>query len=211
MLLRFCALAVALLGATAPASAHHAMGGGLPRSAFEGFVSGLGHPLLGLDHAAFLLGAGIAAAFLPRALGLTLAFVIATIAGCLLNVSGVMLPLAEIVVAASVVLLGTLVLSGRRFAGALYAGLFIVAGLFHGYAYGQSILGAEQSPLFAYLIGVAVVQTFVALAMTGVVRSIWNAATPDAMSTRLTGALVAGIGAAFLFEQVETLLFGPLV
>lgn len=184
------------------------MGGALPSSIAEGLLSGLGHPLIGLDHAAFLLGAGIAAAFLPSALTSILAFVAATVAGCLLNVCGVTLPLAEIVVALSVVLLGALVLSGRRVAGAFYGGLFLIAGLFHGFSYGQSILGAEQPPLAAYLIGFAAIQLVVSLAATGLVRSIWNAATPDAISTRLTGALVAGIGAAFLFEQIETLLLG---
>jgi urease accessory protein len=184
------------------------MGGALPGSALEGLLSGLGHPLIGLDHAAFLIGAGIAAAFMPSALTTIMTFVAATVAGCLLRVSGVGLPMAEIVVASSVVMLGALVLSGRRFAGALYGTLFIVAGLFHGFAYGESIVGAEQPPLAAYLIGFATIQLLVALAVTGVVRSIWNAATPDAISTRLTGALVAGVGAAFLFEQIETLLLG---
>ncbi len=208
MVLRLFAFLAAALGAASPALAHHPMGGSLPSSVLEGLLSGLGHPLIGLDHAAFLLGAGIAAAFLPSALTAVLGFVAATIAGCLLNVYGVTLPLAEIVVAASVVLLGALVLSGRRVAGSSYGVLFIVAGLFHGFAYGESILGAAQPPLAAYLIGFATIQLVVALAVTGLVRVIWNAATPDTISTRLAGALVAGIGAAFLFEQVEMLLIG---
>ncbi len=211
MVLRLVVFLAAALGVSSPALAHHAMGGSLPSSVLEGFLSGIGHPLIGLDHAAFLLGAGIAAAFLPSALTPILGFVAATVAGCLLNVYGVTLPMAEIVVAASVVLLGALVLSGRRVAGSSYGALFMVAGLFHGFAYGESILGAAQPPLAAYLIGFATIQLVVALAVTGLVRVIWNAATPDAISTRLTGALVAGIGAAFLFEQVETLLLGAAV
>lgn len=208
MVLRLFAFLAAVLGAASPSLAHHPTGGSLPASALEGLLSGLGHPLIGLDHAAFLLGAGIAAAFLPSALTAILGFIAATVAGCLLNVYGVTLPLAGIVVAASVVLLGALVLSGRRIAGSSYGALFVVAGLFHGFAYGESILGAAQPPLAAYLIGFATIQLVVALAVTGLVRVIWNAATPDTISTRLTGALVAGIGAAFLFEQVEILLIG---
>jgi hydrogenase/urease accessory protein HupE len=72
-------------------------------------------------------------------------------------------------------------------------------------------LHAEPPPFAAYLIGFAVIQLVVALVVTCIVRSIWSAATPDAISTRLTGALVAGIGTAFLFEQVQTLLIGVVV
>jgi urease accessory protein len=211
MALRFVAFFLTLMGAVSPAFAHHVMGGGLPNSTLGGFLSGLGHPLLGLDHAAFLFGAGIAAAFLPSALTPILAFVAATVAGCLLNVYGVTLPLAEIVVAASVVIIGALVTSGRRVAGSPYGMLFIAAGLFHGFAYGESIVGAEQPPLAAYLIGFALVQSLVALLATGMVRFIWNAATPAAISARIAGAVVAGIGAAILFEQIETLILGPIV
>lgn len=208
MVLRLIAFSAVLFGAASPAIAHHATGGSFPNSVFEGLLSGLGHPLIGLDHAAFLLGAGIAAAFLPSALTPILGFIAATVAGCLLHVYGVTLPLAGTVVAASVLLLGALVLSGRRIAGVFYGILFLIAGLFHGFAYGESIAGTEQLPLAAYLIGFAAIQLLVALAVTGLVRFIWNAATPDTISTRLAGALVAGIGAAFLFEQVQTLLLG---
>jgi urease accessory protein len=211
MLVRSIVFALALVGVTSPASAHHVMGGALPGSALDGLLSGVGHPLIGLDHAAFLIGVGVAAAFLPSAMTTILAFVVATVAGCLLHVAGVVLPMAEIVVAASVLMLGVLVLSGRRFGGAVYAALFLVAGVFHGFAYGASIIGAEPPPLAAYLVGFALIQLVVALVVTGTVRSIWRAATPDAISTRLTGALVAGIGTVFLFEQVETLLIGAVV
>src|SRR5262249_61127194 len=42
-----------------PASAHHLMGGKLPGNAWEGFLSGLGHPIIGPDHFAFVVGVGL--------------------------------------------------------------------------------------------------------------------------------------------------------
>src|ERR1044071_6160591 len=45
---------------TASASAHHVMGGKMPTTFAEGFLSGLGHPVIGPDHLAFLLAIGVA-------------------------------------------------------------------------------------------------------------------------------------------------------
>src|SRR6266705_841511 len=38
--------------------AHHFMGGGPPETFAQGLLSGLGHPVIGLDHAAFIVAAG---------------------------------------------------------------------------------------------------------------------------------------------------------
>ena len=40
-----------------PALAHHMMGGRMPATFGEGLLSGLGHPIIGLDHFAALVGA----------------------------------------------------------------------------------------------------------------------------------------------------------
>ena len=40
----------------------------------------------------------------------------------------------------------------------LTAGLVAFAGIFHGYAYAESIFGAEPTPLYAYLAGFAIIQ-----------------------------------------------------
>ena len=43
------------LMAPQPALAHHALGGRIPSNFFEGFLSGLAHPVIGLDHLAFVV------------------------------------------------------------------------------------------------------------------------------------------------------------
>src|SRR5712671_6319681 len=109
-------LAGALLMAD-PAFAHHVMGGRLPATFGEGLLSGLGHPVIGIDHLAFLVAVGVA-----------------------VGVAGLNLMMP-----------------------ALWAGLLAAAGLVHGYAYGESIFGAETSPLAAYLIGLVVIQSALAI------------------------------------------------
>jgi hypothetical protein len=57
--LRLALLTAPLLVTAAPAAAHHAMGGRTPSTFMEGFLSGLAHPVIGLDHLAFLVAIGI--------------------------------------------------------------------------------------------------------------------------------------------------------
>jgi urease accessory protein len=201
------AAAPAFLAASAtPAFAHHPMGGTTPETVAAGLLSGIGHPIIGIDHLAFVIAVGLAVAFTGNRFLTPLAFVAATIAGCLVQVAGTALPVAEIVIAASIVALGILVLSGRPKGGAILIGLFAVAGLFHGWAYGESIVGAESAPLLAYLVGFAAIQYALALAAGYVALRVWHSTGPSAIQPRLAGALIAGIGVAFLVENLEALI-----
>lgn len=201
------ALALTVLSTT-PALAHHVMDGGLPNTFLSGLLSGFGHPIIGVDHFAFIVAMGVAAAFTARRLLSPLAFIAATVVGCLMLITGIALPLPEIVITASVVLLGALILSGKTIPQGVYLALFAVAGLFHGWAYGQSIVGAETAPLVAYMIGFAAIQYGIAVAAGWVVLRLWHATDPAFVKARLAGAVAAGIGAAFLIENVEGMMFG---
>lgn len=197
---------VFLAASASPALAHHAMGGQLPDTLASGLLSGLGHPVIGIDHLAFVVAAGLAAAFTGHRLLSPLAFVAATLAGCLLQVAGTALPAAEFVIALSVVAIGAVVLSGRSIGSPALLGLFALAGLFHGWAYGGSITGAEPTPLIAYLVGFSAIQYGIVVGVGQLAVRLWNAAGPDAIRPRLAGAVVAGIGLTFLMEHVESLI-----
>jgi urease accessory protein len=43
----------------ASAKAHHVMEGELPNSIVTGFISGVAHPVIGLDHLAFVIAIGL--------------------------------------------------------------------------------------------------------------------------------------------------------
>ena len=203
----FLSAFAAAFAVTGNAFAHHPLGGANPDTLLNGLISGLAHPIIGVDHLAFVIAVGLAAAFTPKRFLSPLVFIAATVAGCALLLAGVTLPLAEIVITGSVVALGAMVLSGRRFPTSGFIALFAVAGLFHGGAYGASIIGAEATILAAYLIGFAAIQYAIALGAMWMTRTVWRAADPSAIAPRLTGALVAGIGFAFMVENIEGLLF----
>jgi urease accessory protein len=198
-----CAVVLTGLAATAPAFAHHVMGGRMPDSMATGLLSGLGHPIIGPDHLAFILAAGLLAA--PRARGLLLpvAFVIGSFLGSVFHLTGANLPAGEIVVAGSVLLLGALLVLQARISDGLFAAILALAGLFHGYAFGESIFGAEQTPLVSYLIGLGLIEYALSAGMVVAWRilSRRHAVLLPRLS-RFAGAGIAAVGAVFLVLNV---------
>lgn len=181
------------------ASAHHVMGGRTPATFFEGMLSGLGHPVIGPDHLAFLVALGVAVGIFRLSLATPFLFLAAMAAGVATHVAGISLPGADLVVAASVLLAGGMLALDRTIPAAGWTGLFILAGFFHGYAYGESIYGAEATPLAAYLIGLVAVQTTLTIGVALASRMLWQASP---IAPRLAGAAVCGVGFAALVAQI---------
>ena len=155
---------LAMFAGASPAFAHHVMGGKLPETFGQGLLSGLGHPVIGLDHFGAIVGVGILAAIAGRSVGLVLVFSVALMAGVGLHLAKVDIPASELLVGLSTLAIGALVIVRRSIGPAMAAALFAIAGLLHGYALGESIVGAEASPLIAYLLGLLIIQTLIGVA-----------------------------------------------
>src|SRR5438105_10939684 len=190
----FAACAAVL--APVPALAQHVMGGKVPATFMQGLLSGLAHPVIGLDHFAAVIGVGILAALIGRGVRPVLAFSAAMIAGVVLHLASANLPAAELLVGLSTLLIGGLV-ALRRSLGMLSAAvLFAAAGVVHGYALGESIVGAEASPLGAYLAGLLVIQTAIAVAAYAATMSVRRRAPSfNKAGMAAAGALIALAGA----------------
>ncbi|MGJ4949074.1 HupE/UreJ family protein [Bradyrhizobium sp. HKCCYLS20291] len=195
----FVAASLILL-ASEPAFAHHMMDGKLPQTFAQGLLSGLGHPIIGLDHLAAIVGAGIVAALLGRGFAPVQAFTTAMIAGVAVHLAKANIPAAELLVGLSTAAVGLVVAMRGRFGVVPVAALFALTGVIHGYALGESIVGAETAPLGAYLTGLLVIQTVIAAgAFLGVklLSAKGHAVAP--LAVRLAGAaivLVGGVAAA---------------
>ncbi len=146
-----------------PALAHHVMGGEMPVTFLQGLLSGLGHPIIGLDHLAAVVAVGCLAAGQRRGVLLVLGYVVAMMIGAAAHIGEATVTGAEYFVAASVIALGLLLVRPGALRLDVVTALFACAGLVHGYALGESIAGAEATPLYAYFIGLAVVQSAIAL------------------------------------------------
>jgi urease accessory protein len=184
-----------------PALAHHVMGGRMPVTFADGLLSGLGHPVIGLDHFAAVVAVGCLAAAHRAGPALAIGFVLAMIAGVAAHVRGTTVLGAEILVALSVIVLGAMLLRRRQMSVGAALGLFVAVGLIHGYVLGESISGAEASPLTAYFIGLAAIQGVMALAAMAAARAVTQRQA-DMLALRLVGAGIAGIGLAVLMQQV---------
>lgn len=184
------------------AQAHHAMGGTLPGTVFEGLLSGLAHPVIGLDHLVFVLAMGAACYYFGRRVIGIGAFLIAALVGTMLHVQQATLPYAELCVAASLLVLGVAVLwAAPALRGIAVPIFFAAAGVVHGYAYGESIVGAEQGPLLAYLVGFTAVQSVIALTAYALARHA-DRIHRSAAALRTVGGVASVAGVAFLLMSL---------
>lgn len=193
---------IGLFSAPQPALAHHAMGGRTPSNFVEGFISGLAHPLIGLDHLAFVVAIGLLAVGQVRGSLLPAGFVIAAMAGTAIHLLGFDLPVTEIAIAMSVITFGAMLILQQRPNWWVTAILAAIAGLFHGYAYGEAIVGAQMSPLFAYLLGFTLIQYVVALAALQLGAAMKKSPAPNLPWLRFAGLAICSIGVVFLTSAI---------
>ncbi|BAZ44844.1 putative hydrogenase accessory protein HupE/UreJ protein [Chondrocystis sp. NIES-4102] len=189
---------VTLVANISPALAHHGMGGKLPSTTMEGLLSGLAHPVIGIDHLAFVVGVGLLAS-LGKRMGIMIPlFIFSTAMGTIIHLQNINLPIVEIVVAASVLSVGIFLAQVYRANLSYLVLLSAIAGIFHGYAYGESIIGAQTSAVGAYLLGFCLMQLVIsAIAFYVGKRVIQNSVTTQSPLS-LAGLIITGVGLAFL-------------
>jgi urease accessory protein len=192
--LTLCALSVFAL----PAAAHHPMGGATPGTLLEGLLSGFGHPIIGFDHLLFIIAVGVACYYFGQRAVTVAVFLMGAAAGTLVHLQAPDVPYADAWVAASLIVLGVLFFRRDEFLKSTSAILlFALSGMAHGYAYGEAIVGAEATPLLAYLTGFTLVQF--AIALCGYAAARYVALKKPAFEfLRAAGGTLAATGAGFL-------------
>jgi urease accessory protein len=181
--------------------AHHFMGSEVPRTFAEGLLSGLGHPIIGIDHAAFIVAAGFFLALFARGSWGIAALVAGSLLGAALHLGGTALPGGEVAMALSVILIGGLVIARREVPFDWVAGGIAIAGMLHGHAYAESIFGAEAAPLTGYLSGLSLVQLGLASGAFLFHRWLMQRGRETVVAPVL-GSVVSAIGLAFLIPDV---------
>jgi len=179
--------------------AHHALGGRIPTNFFEGFLSGLAHPVIGIDHLAFVVAIGLIAVGQIGGALIPAGFLLAALIGTGIHLLSLDLPGAEIVIALSVIAFGAMLAIPSKPNTATLTILSAIAGLFHGYAYGEAIIGAGMMPLVAYLLGFTVIQYVVAMLARSVGNRIMQTtATKSRQVMRLCGLAIGSVGIVFI-------------
>jgi urease accessory protein len=175
------------------AFAHHPTGGRTPATFVEGLLSGIAHPVIGLDHLAMLLLIGAYCGASRHGVVPIISFVLAGLLGCLAHAARFDLPHVETGIAASLVVLGIAACAISKSSRAATAAVLGVAGLLHGYAYGEAIVGAEAMPLVAYLVGLSLVQVGLASVLMYAAHR-WQ--DRDAFAGRVTLVRIMGVASA---------------
>ena len=160
-----------------------------------GFAAGFLHPLAGLDHVLAMVAVGLLAALLGgRALlAVPGAFLGAMLIGGTLGWLGASLPLVEVAIVASVIVLGGMVTSGRRIPVTLATVLAAAFGLFHGHAHGTEMTAAASA--LSYGLGF---NSATALLHAGGIASArladWTAQSAGRAAVRMGGGAIAALG-----------------
>jgi len=111
----------------------------------SGLLSGLLHPFTGNDHLLAMLAIGIWAALQGTQrlkLAIPATFLAALLAGFVMGVNALGLPMVETGIALSVLLLGLLIASAVRLPAGVSLALAASFALFHGYAHGAEASGS---------------------------------------------------------------------
>ena len=129
---------------TKSAIAHHPMGGKMPANLWEGLLSGMGHPIIGIDHLSFVVGVGLIAAGMSNSILVLVSFLATAMLGTGIHLLSIDLPLTEIAIAISVVALGAMLAFKQKLNTPLVIIFAAISGIFHGYAYGEAIIGCKM-------------------------------------------------------------------
>ena len=165
-----------------------------------GFISGLVHPILGIDHLAAMLAVGLWTALTARRASVDLLWAPAGFAGALLvgatvGLSGLNQPTTEPMIAASLLMLGLLLISRLRLSGGAAASLVGGFAFFHGLSHGHELAGqASATSVLAGMLCTTLLLHACGLALGWTLRSapVWAA--------RIVGTSTALLGAGLLTQ-----------
>lgn len=191
----YTGLGVALLAlAPALARAHQEAGQAV------GFLSGLAHPVSGLDHVLAMVAVGLWGAVLgpPAIWVLPVAFPVVMALGGLLGLLGIPVPGVEIGIALSAIVLGAMVLAESRPTLWLAAAVVAFFAIFHGHAHGQEL--PEGTSALLYSLGFVVATGL--LHAVGILLGEAHRWSAGRQAVRAAGGGVALAGLFFLWQAV---------
>ena len=191
--------------------AHHPLNGGLMETFNDGLLSGIGHPILGLDHLIFIIGVGLISFISRKFINFSFAFIGGTFLGLFSIIFGLYLPFYEIIISCSLLLLGYLILKGKN--PAFKGFLFIFFGVFHGWAYGAIMLDRPEinlSVILGYSIGLFLTQLLIVFLGFQFFKYLTQLKSNNFGITPIFSGVMIGIASVNLFEIFEAFILNSL-
>lgn len=178
------------------ANAHTGVDGGM----HHGFSAGFVHPLTGADHLAAMVAVGLWSALSarrawPDLLWAPLGFAGMLLVGALIGLAGIQVPAVEPMIAASLLVLGLLVVTRIHLPAAAAVIVVGAFAIFHGVAHGHELAGAADAGLTL----AGMVSATVLLHLTGIAIG-WTLRHANVWVPRIAGAAVVVLGATLLTQ-----------
>ncbi len=182
--------ALALLLVPATVFAHQETG------SITGIVSGLKHPVSGMDHVLAMISVGLWGAQLgaPAVWVLPVAFPMVMAFGGMLGLMGISLPGIEIGIAVSAIVLGAMIVTESRpplWIAAVLVGFFAI---FHGHAHGTELPAGSSGLLYS----IGFVAATGTLHGVGIALGLVHRFRGGRLAVRAAGAAVSAAGVFFL-------------
>ena len=165
-----------------------------------GFVSGISHPISGLDHVLAMVAVGLWGAQLgkPAVWLLPVAFPMMMAFGGMLGLMGVPVPGVEIGIAVSGIVLGAMVLGEVKTPLAVSMAIVAIFAIFHGHAHGTELSEGQNAMLYSLGFVISTGTLHAAGIGIGAIHR-WNAGK---IALRGAGALVMFGGLYFLWSAL---------
>ena len=194
ILARYSGVLAVVLLCTEAAFAH------VQKGEAAGFLSGLKHPVSGLDHVLAMVAVGLWGAQLgaPAVWVLPVAFPMVMACGGMLGLMGVPLPGIEYGIAASAILLGIAVMFELRPPLAIAAFVVAVFAIFHGHAHGTELPPGQSGLLYSmgFVIATGCLHG-IGISIGTLHRWTWGQRL-----LRLAGAVVLAGGVFFMWKAI---------
>ncbi len=165
-----------------------------------GLLTGLGHPVSGLDHVLAMVAVGLWGAQLgaPAVWLLPVTFPMMMAVGGFLGLLGVPLPGVEVGIALSALLLGMMVAREAHPPTWLAATLVAFFAVFHGHAHGTELPAGQSGMMYS----IGFVTATGVLHAVGITIGLIHRWPAGRAALRVAGALVALAGAGFMWRAL---------
>lgn len=181
---------ISLLSSLSGTPHHH-----LIANSWEGFLWGMADPVMSLECLVSVVAIGLFSGGISRGAFIAASFVFAAIVGTVIHLFPLNLPGAEIAIAISIIVFSAMLVISNQLNWVILASLGAIAGFFHGYAHGESLIGAEIVPLVTYVLGITL--TYYVIAMS--VREIHPVLRSK---IRFAGLTFCAVGMVFLHNSI---------
>ena len=184
---------------------HHPLNGLIMQNFNDGFLSGIGHPILGLDHLTFIIGIGLISYLSSRFFNYSITFIGGTFLGLFSIIFGFYLPFYEIIISFTLLLLGYFILVKDQIRYKEF--LILLFGVFHGWAYGAIFSDEVKlsiNVLLGYSIGLFLTQLLIIYFAFKLFRFLLNFRVNGFSIVPVFSGLLIGIATVSLFETIES-------